>query len=814
MEQLIFGILENQRYTQDSPVLPEVWIKYALHPHKTRDLILVPDRSSNAGAFAHELNRRLKAYRENLPKPLAGVRLRDSRHKPARIAHLPGVVAARLYFDEFLRLVLPSTPWWRKMVVDYRERLLKLKLHSPYLAFGNPKERFSLHDAETSGPSLVEALARAMVTIETLAQSSINATRDYSRPRAGFVQTARIAGAVATLFLGESLPKVENGRFRPGHRREMTKVGGKQGATDENGHGKREEPFRVAYDHIAIARNFLTLFEGWPGPQCGRGGDDQATSEGNVSAPPPSQIFRVSINRDVVNAVNQSSLACKADAARLLFNVDCKNIIWAIADSGIDAHHPAFFDWRGDSGRSRVLKTYDFRELRESLSLDQFNLDDDEQDLEEQEGAGQKDGHQDRGEASPEDRRRKKRRDLLERVRAGVLAEIPEAEEGELTADELKRFVRERVAERIEELKTRLKRGADVDWALLEPLVAVDEKFIDPPTVDHGAHVAGILAADWPINPETDEPVRPEQVYRRDKDDLAKREVGGGGRRAYDRCVELSRGMADAIENDEAVRPAAVRQPRDKPDIKPITPSDRRHMTGMCPDIRLFDFRVLRDDGQSDEFEVIAALQFIRFLNARAGATLVHGVNLSLSIKHDVANYACGATPVCEECDQLTANGAVVVAAAGNFGHNERGLGLAGMQGGGYNAISITDPGNAEGVITVGATHRSKPHVYGPSYFSSRGPTGDGRMKPDLVAPGEKIIAPVGFDDWAEKDGSSMAAPHVSGAAAILMARHGELVGQPAKIKKILCETATDLGRERYFQGAGMLDTLRALQSV
>jgi serine protease AprX len=59
-----------------------------------------------------------------------------------------------------------------------------------------------------------------------------------------------------------------------------------------------------------------------------------------------------------------------------------------------------------------------------------------------------------------------------------------------------------------------------------------------------------------------------------------------------------------------------------------------------------------------------------------------------------------------------------------------------------------------------------------------------------------------------------MAAPHVSGVAALLMARHNELVGQPARIKQILRDTATDLGRERYFQGAGMLDALRALQSV
>jgi serine protease AprX len=59
-----------------------------------------------------------------------------------------------------------------------------------------------------------------------------------------------------------------------------------------------------------------------------------------------------------------------------------------------------------------------------------------------------------------------------------------------------------------------------------------------------------------------------------------------------------------------------------------------------------------------------------------------------------------------------------------------------------------------------------------------------------------------------------MAAPHVSGAAALLMGRYNELIGDPARIKHILCESATDLGRERYFQGAGMLDVLRALQSI
>ena len=233
---------------------------------------------------------------------------------------------------------------------------------------------------------------------------------------------------------------------------------------------------------------------------------------------------------------------------------------------------------------------------------------------------------------------------------------------------------------------------------------------------------------------------------------------------------------------------------------------------GICPDIKLYDFRVLDEKGRGSEFSVIAALQFIEHLNAHRDYKLIHGANLSLSIPHDVVNYACGRTPVCEQCNRLVSAGVVVTVAAGNAGYVRFKTDRGDMEG--YNSISITDPGNADKVITVGSTHRHQPHTYGVSYFSSRGPTGDGRIKPDLVAPGEKITAPTPGQGYAAKDGTSMAAPHVSGAAALLLARYPELIGQPDRVKGILCQTATDLGRERYFQGHGMVDVLRALQSI
>jgi subtilisin family serine protease len=233
-------------------------------------------------------------------------------------------------------------------------------------------------------------------------------------------------------------------------------------------------------------------------------------------------------------------------------------------------------------------------------------------------------------------------------------------------------------------------------------------------------------------------------------------------------------------------------------------------LRGVCPALRLHDVRVLDDDGRGDEFSIVAALQLIRHINEQAGRLVIVGVNLSLSVPHDVANYSTGWTPVCIECDRLWRSGVVVVASAGNAGF-EGGSTTLGF---GYNAVSISDPGNTDSIITVGSTHRSDPHRHGVSYFSSRGPTADGRLKPDLLAPGEDIDGPVPGGGLHALHGTSQAAAHVSGVAAMLMARYRELIGRPERIKEILCDTATDLGREKAFQGHGLVDALRAMQAV
>lgn len=225
------------------------------------------------------------------------------------------------------------------------------------------------------------------------------------------------------------------------------------------------------------------------------------------------------------------------------------------------------------------------------------------------------------------------------------------------------------------------------------------------------------------------------------------------------------------------------------------------HPRGVAPQCRLVSYRVLDEAGRGPMSRLIQALEHIQERNAHGRRLVIHGVNLSVGYEFDAEWFACGQSPLCVEVDRLVRSGVVVVVSAGNTGNGA--------------ALSINDPGNAERAITVGATHRDMPHVYGVSYFSSKGPTGDGRRKPDLVAPGERIVScQAGTPGYAERSGTSMSAPHVSGAIAAFLSVRPEFVGRPEEIKRLFLASAVDLGRERYFQGAGLLDLLRALQAV
>jgi subtilisin family serine protease len=264
--------------------------------------------------------------------------------------------------------------------------------------------------------------------------------------------------------------------------------------------------------------------------------------------------------------------------------------------------------------------------------------------------------------------------------------------------------------------------------------------------------------------------------------------------------------------------PSVVLKPGEQP----------RRFAGVAPQTSLYGFKVLNDQGNGQDSWIIKALDTIADLNESAGRLVIAGVNLSLGGNFDPSVYACGHTPLCQELRRLWNQGVLVCLAAGNEGYallqTAHGDVPSNLD------LSIGDPANLDEAIAVGSIHKTNPHTYGVSYYSSRGPTADGRRKPDLVAPGERILSALhqfkavdpdpktgnyAADDlYIEMSGTSMAAPHVSGLLAGFLSVHREFIGYPDRVKRILFDHCIDLGRDPYIQGHGMPNLIGMLANT
>lgn len=212
---------------------------------------------------------------------------------------------------------------------------------------------------------------------------------------------------------------------------------------------------------------------------------------------------------------------------------------------------------------------------------------------------------------------------------------------------------------------------------------------------------------------------------------------------------------------------------------------------GVAPDATLAVGKVLDDEGWGSFSTVLSGMQW--------AATEAHARVVNMSLGGDPTD---GTDPLSTAVDELTRQtGTLFVAAAGNFGSTE----------------SVGTPAAATEALAVASVNADDEL----SDFSSRGPrTGDGAAKPELAAPGGAIVAarPAGVEPVGEPvgeyyqrmPGTSMAAPHVAGAAAILAQQHPDWSAD--QLKPALLSTAEPVRDPLPFDvGTGRLDIARLI---
>lgn len=188
--------------------------------------------------------------------------------------------------------------------------------------------------------------------------------------------------------------------------------------------------------------------------------------------------------------------------------------------------------------------------------------------------------------------------------------------------------------------------------------------------------------------------------------------------------------------------------------------------SGVAPGAALVVYKVLDSGGSGTMSDVIDAIDDVISHKAQYN---IRVMNLSLSSQ----GSSDGKDALSLACNRAMNSGIVVVLAAGNDGPERR---------------TIGSPAAAAVPITVGAGADAGKNGFYVADFSSRGPTADNRIKPDLWAPGVRIDSPRMQGGYSRESGTSFAAPFVSGVAALMLDANPSLT--PVRIKSMLMASA------------------------
>jgi len=229
-----------------------------------------------------------------------------------------------------------------------------------------------------------------------------------------------------------------------------------------------------------------------------------------------------------------------------------------------------------------------------------------------------------------------------------------------------------------------------------------------------------------------------------------------------------------------------------------IVASQDRTFRGIAPGCTLHDYKLMSNNGAGGG-TTTSSIAITTIQQAVSDGRDV--LSNSWGFSHADGNWVCadGTCVLCTAANAAVDNGVVFVVAAGNENNDTCSS---------YDT-HLRCPGHATLPITVAATDDADAMAS----FSSLGPTADGRAKPDIAAPGDKINScNAGATDFIEMSGTSMACPHIAGVAALMLEKNGALT--PQDVKDIIMRTAVNVGHTPDEMGAGRVNALDAVNAA
>ncbi|MEA3018106.1 MAG: serine protease AprX, partial [Sphingomonadales bacterium] len=332
IDALLLGVGGRRRELQDFPVLGDVWARFAEQPDRAD-----ADDPDKRVPAAHDLliNPTWERPTGEVAKLVARTGLAKGECGPynRKVAYLQGLVVASLTLDDLIGVAIPATKWWDEINDRWNDD-----------AYDDDDEA----DEEEGEPD--NAKVRTWIEWEldeVLREEKLHSEQvtgrltDGTRP-ANSVEMEAEDRQAAKLGLLLGVMKTAAAKEAP------SEVPGPASGAAAGGAAKKPVPpvsaaqellgrGRILDEGVRAVRLIIKRHRALSKAHKKR--KDLARQPWN------GLIFQVSLNRDAAPAIAESVGAIKADAARALFSISCKDVGWAVLDSGIDQNHPAFHDY-------------------------------------------------------------------------------------------------------------------------------------------------------------------------------------------------------------------------------------------------------------------------------------------------------------------------------------------------------------------------------------------------------------------------------------------------------------------------------------